>query len=748
MYGQDFGIITTNANAKVINNYTSYSGGQKLLNNVLIISSPTNSDTNIDVKKPALFVTDYNGDPMQLTYSFKFGNGLNLDDNDYNTISMNIDDKTIKTNIDNQLYVDSTQLDIIGNNTLGLAKIETSIQRDSGDLPNDTFISSDNGTLFLNNKFFEYLDNYITQRINLAIRPLISTNLSGYLKYNEVEYHNGESITINANTISDIITLPLDIYYRSTSDSSETILIRPNSANISYPILYNDNEIITTIENSIEIGDQTLYTHKASTSISFYPNLKMNSSGESYPINYMINLIPDSWQSDGNQMLLNIYQQKIEDISTIELNNQRISIDTMVKYVTRESLDNPYIEFYITNNFNRLFDKLYFSNLYNDDIKFSLSLLYGNDRRVLWSSDNDNTIDINDLIIDQSSFKINVDITKSWLDTLVELDNSNNYISQNNVYKRKSSTSNNYYLQLKIFIKNTEVTVYTSQTNIDYDYTKYNIERIGNTADKIKLTHINNLNQSLDTLLEASMDINTGIYTIIINSHELFNRLFSTTGNNGNVSFNINYRIPLTANTSIKSFGPDDIRSIVSSFSSNSIITYNETNIITEDEVKMIEIPIIFTESNITDLYGYLTNNKLKFTIESNKFISNKTVELEFDFISYILNKINVYTYINDTITSIEYINGYYSLVNSANIEIGISNLLSNITLNSCYLNNTLQTVLTNPNRPEYPYLEVKESNSNNYVIPLTIDSNNSSVNLIFNIGNMDINISLPFRIN
>ena len=300
MYGQDFSVLVTNAPAEVINNYTTYSHGPKLLSNILLISSPI--ENGEDNHNPTLFVTDYNGEPLQLTYSVSFGNGLKL--NEQGNISISIDNQTLKTS-NNSLYVNTKSLDIIGNNKLGIAKIGDIINRNNGNTtnyPNNTYINTDNnGTLYLSTSFFDWLEDHITEKINNAIRPLINNNLSAWILYTRIagdstiesRYNNNSSIQIDAGIInSDNIILNFDFYYKSTVPNPEEVEIQKTG---NYPILAISDSLTSNVIDSETIGDVTVFTHLVNgVQAIFYPNLNLTANGFQNT-EYLLTIKPQSW---------------------------------------------------------------------------------------------------------------------------------------------------------------------------------------------------------------------------------------------------------------------------------------------------------------------------------------------------------------------------------------------------------------------------------------------------------------------
>ena len=93
MYGNTVNIVTTNAPGnKIISNNAETS----LVKNSLIIASPTDTDNN-DINTPSIVATDFEGNPIRLTYTMMPGEGLVINSNNPDVMKMSIDKETIIT---------------------------------------------------------------------------------------------------------------------------------------------------------------------------------------------------------------------------------------------------------------------------------------------------------------------------------------------------------------------------------------------------------------------------------------------------------------------------------------------------------------------------------------------------------------------------------------------------------------------------------------------------------------------------
>ena len=637
MYGQDFSIIVTNAPAQVINNYTTYSHGPKLLSNILLVSSPM--EDGEDIKNPTLFVTDYNGEPLQLTYAVSFGNGLML--NDKGNISIGIDDKTIKTLNDKDLYVNTTALDILGNNKLGVAKINETINRYNNKIPDSTFISTDiNGTLYLATSFFDWLENYVNAKINNAIRPLINTNLASWIICEDIKYNSAETIPINSGLINsdDITTIKFDFYYKSTSGKPEDVKI--SCDNLQYPILSLPDTLRSNISGSEEIGDQTIYTHQVKDiEISFYPNLYLNNNtfsllkynlqitnqeeNQEEPIKFFINILQNAQSISGNNLF------------TVITPNGRIIVNDLINGLNEN-------ENY-TFTFNNLFYKLFKNNSFNwsnNDITFGIKIkcTCGTNYREIYKEDN-----INDKITNQF-LSIDIPIDDDWISLIVQKQNEN-YIIKNNRYSLNGNSCT-YTIELSIKVANTELT-YTSVQEIDNDNSTINEvnEKIteANNPDVIiidELSSIDENNENNDRILNYDVVFNNSIYYINIKDiSKLINSLYS------NNEFNIDYTIHTNNSSAVNKFiingltvNPN-IGSIVGEINGSGI-DLGSTEINKDTEKSTTDL-IQYETFKI--IYSYDTNDKLR--ILDNIFLNQFYIEIKS---SSFFNDKKMYIQVND----------------------------------------------------------------------------------------------------
>lgn len=664
MYGQDFSIIVTNAPAQVINNYTTYSHGPKLLSNILLVSSPMKEGE--DIKNPTLFVTDYNGEPLQLTYSVSFGNGLMLNDN--GNISIGIDNNTIKTLNGKDLYVNTTALDIIGNNKLGVAKINENIIRTNSEVDNLTFISTDaNGTLYLATSFFDWLENYVNAKINDAIRPLINTNLASWIIYykdnNEgTKYNSAETIPINGGLINsdNITTIKFDFYYKSMSGKPENVKISYD--NLQYPILSLPDTLRSNIYDSEKIGDQTIYTHQVKDiEISFYPNLYLNNNtfsslkynlqitnqeeNQEEPINFFINILQNAQSISGNNLF------------TIITPNGRIIVNDLINGVNEN-------ENY-TFTFNNLFYKLFKNNSFNwsnNDITFGIKIkcTCGTNFRDIYNEDN-----INDKITNQF-VSIDIPINDDWISLIVQKNQNGNYDIKNNRYSLNGNSCT-YTIELSIKVANTELT-YTSVQKIDNDNSTINEvnEKIteANNPDVIiinELSSIDENNENNDRILNYDVVFNDSIYYINIKDisisnisisgiSKLINSLYS------NNKFNIDYTIHTNNQSAVNKFiinglkvNPD-IGSINGEINGSGIdLGSTEIN---KDTEKSTTNLVQYETFKI--IYSYNTDNRLRLLdnifqkqfyieIKSSSFYNDKTMHIQ-------VNDDDLHNYFNDEI--------------------------------------------------------------------------------------------------
>jgi len=293
MYGQDFSIVTTNAPSNIVKQ------AKKLLSNTLLISSPQDENgEDEDNNMPAIFVTDFNAQPLQLTYPLYMKNGLNYSDK-YGYAFINIDNSTIKTeNLDGSgnLRVDTNNLSNATFNKKGVVKLSntlTDVNRNlkenynlqdsiSGKYNNSTFITVNNdGILYLNNDLLDLINNLVDLKIKQkidSIKIMLNSNLKMWI---EIVAVNGSIPLNNIHTVGSLTdtvsidnnnttSLTFNLHYLSFNYESETVQVIDSSNKIYSIEFENDdhNTIVEPVENNDELYQHTLNN----ISIIFLPN--------------------------------------------------------------------------------------------------------------------------------------------------------------------------------------------------------------------------------------------------------------------------------------------------------------------------------------------------------------------------------------------------------------------------------------------------------------------------------------------
>ena len=309
MYGQDFNIVTTNAPTNIITDPST-----ELLANTLLISSPSNEANNADNNMPSLFVTDYNAQPLRLTYPFYIGNGLSSYNNSY--LFIDIDNKTITTyNNDGTgpLKVDTSYLESASFNKKGVVQIGeiASITRNLkdkykdnssslNDFENKSFINIDaKGILYVDDNLLNLIntivDIRVKQKINY-IKVLMNVNLKMWIEVIEIDDVSVNPQQYNVGTINKVelknykmTKLLCNLHYFSFNHESETITITDESKKI-YGI---ECEINKT--NVYEYNDE-LYEHiLPNITLTFCPNyFIINNSSYDQEYRIVFNIDKDS----------------------------------------------------------------------------------------------------------------------------------------------------------------------------------------------------------------------------------------------------------------------------------------------------------------------------------------------------------------------------------------------------------------------------------------------------------------------
>lgn len=419
MYGQDFGITVTNAPSNIIQSIDEK--GFKLPKNMILISSHT-VDENDD-EMPAIFATDYNGNPLRLTYAIHTINGLYP--NEKGELELHIDKKSIKENEDKNLYIDTNNLTYCSFNNLGVTKVSKSLtSRSNSKYPIDTFINVDkNGVLYLGDNFLDYMYEYIKDKIYKNLYPIIMDNIKGWLI---------DEMSINYYPTDRIIVLPISengiiikrqfrLQYKSLSGVPEEINIDIN--NNDYPIkevvlLSNSTNVV---EDSLSTPEIPLYRHTMDFTITFYPNYNLQNN-IFLDNQYYIKIQPQTF-NDQQYLMFMFNQNNVFDQNT---NNFERPFDILSQDINLNTLQqNQDILFNFKNKYK-----------YFDDANYTLEIYY------IKSNNENNTDDAIKII----SENVNENISNQLL----------------TIHFSNNGGENNLYQQLKDYL----FTVETQKTDV------------------------------------------------------------------------------------------------------------------------------------------------------------------------------------------------------------------------------------------------------------------------------------------
>ena len=297
IYAQDFGIAVTNAPSTIVKKSSN------LLKNVLLISSPEagwqeGKGQGEDEGTQALFATDYEGNPVQLTYPIRTNkNGLDIDDDGY--LTLKIDGKTIKSqeNLDDgdvleglPIFVDTTNLTFARLNdssNRGVVNVNDYIQisRDANDFNVDPELQqtqgqvkaysgisiTNDGCLYISELFLNKLITYIQNSIENKVKPLAKENMSASVSiddenlilYTGVNPYQTEAIgTKSENGYYNIKKMTLN--FISESDKPiEDISLPVVSGNMVIKINGQDKGTseVDTEKPYLVLGDYKQYNH-------------------------------------------------------------------------------------------------------------------------------------------------------------------------------------------------------------------------------------------------------------------------------------------------------------------------------------------------------------------------------------------------------------------------------------------------------------------------------------------------------
>lgn len=253
IFGKQFNIATANTYSYILLN------GSNLPSNCIIISSPVDSAGN-DIGTYSLIITDYEGNPIRLTYCIDSGNGFKNDgdilylgiDNytikDDKNLSVNlsylVDNKSIDINSTGKIEVNTQNLNTANNTAFGIVKVDGKT------------ISSDNGILFIQTDNLDYSDS------NTKTKGIL-TSIS-----NKIDITNG-IISINTENLSKCTNSEFGI----AKGDEYTIISEENGINLnqdnlskasidSFGLISNDG--ISIKSNNGELSVNTSNLTKAS----------------------------------------------------------------------------------------------------------------------------------------------------------------------------------------------------------------------------------------------------------------------------------------------------------------------------------------------------------------------------------------------------------------------------------------------------------------------------------------------------
>ena len=459
MYGQDFSIVTTNAPSNIIKQ------AKKLLSNTLLISSPQDENgLDSDNNMPAIFVTDYNAQPLQLTYPMCMINGLNYHENGY--VYINIDNSTIKTENQNgagKLKVETDNLSNATFNKKGVVKLSeqlTDINRNlktdynlqdsiSGKYNNSTFITVNNdGILYLNNDLLDLINHLVDLKIKQkidSIKIMLNSNLKMWI---EITAINGSTYSNNIHSVgslTDVVSindstatsLTFNLHYLSFNYEPESVEI-VDSSNKVYSIEFENDEHHTIVE-SVKDNDE-LYQHTLNNiSIIFLPNYFIENN-ENYKQELSLVFEIDNDKSETlifQQNKLNGYSIEITTNSTEEL---------VINEILNISNTNGISENIILNGFN----KIMYDN--KQIVKYQV------DTFIVNNSDDSNNYElliIDNYNIDNKSININNKISntdvKSKLYTFID-----GIIDKGDEDAENTDSTNKYEIDLNKSIQNND----------------------------------------------------------------------------------------------------------------------------------------------------------------------------------------------------------------------------------------------------------------------------------------------------
>lgn len=479
MYGQDFSIVTTNAPSNIIKQ------AKKLLSNTLLISSPQNDTGDADNNMPAMFVTDYNAQPLQLTYPFCMINGLNYHENGY--VYINIDNSTIKTenlNGSGKLKVDTNNLSNAAFNKKGVVKLSNTLQNlnrnlDNSKYNNSTFITVNNeGILYLHNDLFDLINSIVDLKIKQkmdSIKVMLNSNLKVWIvikNINGVGSNNMYNVGISSNNVpiesNNPTAITFELHYLSFNPDPERVKII-DSSNKIYKIENSEGE---TAPTPLEDNDE-LYEHVLKDiSLIFLPNYFIENN-EIYK-----NELPILFNIGEDKSETLIFQQdKLSNYEIdVKITNNDISINEILNSNTSEYSINEEITL---NGFKNI--------TLNDQsiIKYEIESFIVNN-----SDESNNYLLSTNSLLDDNEFKKNIKISnKDSEGAQTKLFNFIDGIIIKNEIEEEDETSLQYEININdVIVDNGEQIMIGDLIEKIYDNGEY--KYYVNIGNNIKLTTI------------------------------------------------------------------------------------------------------------------------------------------------------------------------------------------------------------------------------------------------------------------
>ena len=668
MYGQDFSIVTTNAPSNVIKN-----SDINLLPNIMLISSPEDKiNVNNDNNYPSLFVTDYNANPLQLTYPLYFKDGLSKSE-EYGYAYINIDRKTIATSNEDgtgALYVNTNNLERASIDNYGVVKIaeEMGIDRDykigNIELPNDSFIDvNDDGIIYLSNNFFEWIGDIITKQVKEKvdnIKLILNNNLRIWLEITDTNIleigsiYNlntaNSSIDINA---SDITSMTFNLKYLSFYNDSENVRFSDISEHNIYKIEYNGSNITNqNILTTVEEYNEDLFLHSIDNiSLTFLPNYYINEYNLNNNEEYNLSIEFTNNSSHPTEKIT-FKQPQLFDTSDknkfkIELSENSLSIQDVLNNKVNTIIEQ------ITNNV--------FNNIKDNEIDITKYYIYTYilHNEVKWP-----LIDRQEYSLNSGNISISTDVIKDlvrniimlYLQTSEELDRYE-IISNQNFIDTIDNTIN-IICEFIININNKEYT-YTHThpmtllllKSVLYGLFTDKIESIEN-SNKIKQYYLQTSNQKLLNMSQKSKneikeDLDNGTISLTKFIGIIDTDLFIT--NSSEIYYNININNVYNYERDNDHYELEEYEDYTNNFTIKPYVSEGILDIqpVTQDGNFYISIQVqnYFTNVIKSLIQGLTLETQYG---EENSTIMNNNIEIHLDILDILLHNVTIYTLDNN----------------------------------------------------------------------------------------------------